>query len=408
MYNPLNEKGKPIEKQFKNWKELNTKPYDKDDVHPYARTAGILMNGIEFEAASFTHQFARHAKDMELRRRLAVVRRIEQEQQKMINWMIPGNESSLEVTVGYEQVAVDLTAFLAQNEKDPYVKQALDFALLEDFDHLYRYSNLMKMTMDKEPSDITKEYTEITVGRPTALEHRFPEDDVRSFTDKTVADLMTVLHLLTIVAAEQQTMNYYMNTGNRIIDMMGRGLYIEIGQVEEQHVTHYESLLDPGMTWFEGWFFHELNECWLYRSLMEHAYDEQARKVWEECLEMELTHLKMARETAIEYEKKDPAERLPSKGFEHLFQFRSNIDYVRQVLKEQMDLTTMETDFISSDEVPSDYRYFTHQETVNKGGVPSEEVIEEMIKAEGHDYRQELRGPHPIERYRQQIQVRHI
>jgi hypothetical protein len=40
---------------------------------------------------------------------LARVRRVEQRQQKMVNWLIPGDESTREVTLGYEQVAVDLT-----------------------------------------------------------------------------------------------------------------------------------------------------------------------------------------------------------------------------------------------------------------------------------------------------------
>lgn len=47
-----------------------------------------------------------------------------------------------QTTIGYEQVVVDLTAWLARHEPDPHLKAALDFALLEDFDHLYRYSNL--------------------------------------------------------------------------------------------------------------------------------------------------------------------------------------------------------------------------------------------------------------------------
>ena len=42
-------------------------------------------------------------------------------------------------------MAVDLTAWLARNEPDPMVHQALDFALLEDFDHLYRYSDLYEL-----------------------------------------------------------------------------------------------------------------------------------------------------------------------------------------------------------------------------------------------------------------------
>jgi hypothetical protein len=52
----------------------------------------------------------------------ALVRRVEQ-QQKAVNWLTPGDESTLEVTIGYEQVAVDLTSWVAQNEPDPYLKQ---------------------------------------------------------------------------------------------------------------------------------------------------------------------------------------------------------------------------------------------------------------------------------------------
>src|SRR3712207_7891498 len=47
---------------------------------------------------------------------------------------------SLETTLAYEQVAIDLTAYLARHEPDPYLREVLNFGLLEDFDHLYRYS----------------------------------------------------------------------------------------------------------------------------------------------------------------------------------------------------------------------------------------------------------------------------
>ena len=73
------------------------------------------MNGIEVEAIMFSHQMARNTLDPEVKRRLAQVRRIEQQQQKAVNWLIPAEETTLEVTIGYEQVAVDLTAWLAQN-----------------------------------------------------------------------------------------------------------------------------------------------------------------------------------------------------------------------------------------------------------------------------------------------------
>ena len=399
-FNPLKEKGIPIEKQTKSWMDLNSKPYDKESVHPYTRTRGILMNGIEVEAVIFKHQFARNVSDMNIRRHLAATRRVEQAQQKAINWMIPGNESNLEVTIGYEQVAVALTAFLARTEPDAYVKQVLDFALLEDFDHLYRYSNLMKFIDGKEPSEITKKYTEITVGRPTVLEHRHPWDDVRDFRDFTKADPITKLHILTIVSAEQQTMNYYMNVGDRAVDMLSRGLYLEIAQVEEQHVTHYESLLDPNATWFENLLLHEYNECYLYYSMMQDEPDPQARALWEENLAMEIEHLKLAAEALKQYDKKDPEALLPPE-MPQLFKFESNIDYIRGILASQISYTADGPKFLPAENLPKDHRYFMHQSMVNAKGAPSEIVVDSLVKKTGNDYRQELSGPHPVSMFQQ-------
>ena len=107
------------------------------------------MTGAGGEPCVFAHPFARHSDDLELKRQLAMVRRVEQQQQKAINWLTPGEASTLEVTIGYEQVAVDLTAWIARNEPDPYAKQCYDFGLLEDFDHLYRYANLYELSDGK-------------------------------------------------------------------------------------------------------------------------------------------------------------------------------------------------------------------------------------------------------------------
>ena len=341
-FNPLKEKGMPIEKQIRSWSDLNVKPYDKKQVHPYTRTRVILMNGIEVEGAIFSHQFARHTDDMELKKKLAMARRVEQQQQKAVNWLVPANETVLEVTIGFEQVAVDLTAFLARTEPDPYVKAALDFALLEDFDHLYRYANLLDMVQGNTADEVTKQFTEITVGRPTSAEHRHPFDEIRKHYDAQSADFLTKLHVLTIIAAEQQTMNLYMNVGNRPEEQLGRGLYLEIAQIEEQHVTHYESLADPRSSWFEQLVLHEYNECWLYHSLAQDEPDSRIKKIWEMHLEMEIEHLKIACELMKERQKKDPEEMLP-KQMPAPFKFESNIDYVREIMSEQTDYNAMGT-----------------------------------------------------------------
>ena len=115
-----------------NWEKLWAAPYNKNEVDPYTRTRIILMNGTEFENVWFSHQLSRNLGDNELRRKLALIRRSEQQQQKLIAHLKPADETALEHTIGYEQLAVDLTAHLAERVTDPNVKGALDFALLED------------------------------------------------------------------------------------------------------------------------------------------------------------------------------------------------------------------------------------------------------------------------------------
>lgn len=398
-FNPLKEKGIPIEKQVKNWSELNVRPFDKDNVHPYTRTRVILMNGIEVEGAMFKHQFARHSNDIDVRQQLAVTRRIEQQQQKIINWLIPGEQSPLETTLGYEQVAVDLTAWLARTEPDPMVKSALDFALIEDFDHLYRYANLYELTEGKQAQAITRELTEIMPGRPTELEHRHPFDTVRRASNAKTSDIISLMHIMTIVAAEQQTMNFYMNIGNHPVSMLGRGLYAEIAMIEEQHVSHYESLIDPTSTWFERALLHEYNECYMYYSCMESETDKRIKKIWERCLQEEVTHVQMAADMLQNYEKKDAAMFIPDK-FPELTVFQSNKDYVRDIIASQVNLTSVGPDYVPAEDLPADSRYHEYQKLVNYGGVPSHHVIQENITANGNDYRLETEGPHPIERYR--------
>ena len=130
---------------FYNWKNIYPVPYDKNNTSPYTKARVILMNGCETEIIFFLHQFSRNCSDNNLRREIANLRRVAQQQQKLVQCLKPINENILEETLIYELLAVDLTAKLAQHEPDPYIKEALDFALLEDFDHLYRYSNLMKL-----------------------------------------------------------------------------------------------------------------------------------------------------------------------------------------------------------------------------------------------------------------------
>ncbi len=394
--NPFKELPKEGKINYSNWNSIAVKPYDKNETGPYTKTRVILMNGTEFESNWFLHHFNRHCLNNDVRRVIAGVRRQEQQQQKRISALKPIDESILEHTIGYEQLAVDLTAEMAQKEPNPFVKEQLDFALLEDFDHLYRYANLLDMDEGVHAERLVGGYTEITPARPTITEHRHPNDDVRHYINCWQDALITRLHTGIITAAEQQTMNYYMNVAGFYHNDAGRKLFSEIAMIEEQHVTGYGSLMDPSCTMFEGWVMHEYTECYLYYSCYEDESDERIKKIWLEHFEQELNHLKIASDMLYKYEGRD-WEQLFVGGadFPSLIKLKSNIPYVREVIN-TVRKTGYKESTVDIDDMPDSADYFKYQKQVNSSvsQVASHNVIENYIKQNGQDYRFETK-PNP-------------
>lgn len=390
--NPFELKPKNINRTIENWDELYPRSYNICEISPYTKTRIILMNGTEFEAVKFSHQFARNCSNNDLRREIALTRRIEQQQQKKLSNLKPIKETLLEHTIAYEQLAVDLTARLAQRDPDQNVVNALNFALLEDFDHLYRYSDLLEMEYGVLPEKLVGKYTEIMPGRPTIAEHRYPFDDVRCYTDYKTACPITKLDIAIITAAEQQTMNYYMNIGTFYTSDLGRKLYQEIGMIEEQHVSQYESLMDPNMTWLENLLLHEYTECYLYYSCMMDEVDPYIKKIWECYFEYEVAHLHKAVELLRKYENKEWQEVIEDGCFPELLKLGPNIEYVRNILEDTVSYTSVRENYLPLKDVPKDFDFYTYQGIVNCNVpcVPSHLVIDEYIRKNGCDYRFEV------------------
>lgn len=390
--NPFKDLPKDTKLNYFNWQNLALKPYDKKSTGPYTKTRVILMNGTEFESNWFLHHLNRHCLNNEIRRAVAEVRRQEQQQQKRIASLRPINETILETTIAYEQLAVDLTAEIASKEPKSFVKKQLDFALLEDFDHLYRYSDLLDMEEGVKGEILVGGYTEITPGRPTISEHRHPHDDIRHYINDWRDDLITRLHVGIITAAEQQTMNYYMNVANLYHSDQGRKLYTEIAMIEEQHVTGYGSLMDPSCTLLEGWVMHEYTECYLYYSCIQDESDPYIKKVWEEHFNQELKHLKIASDLLLKYEGRDFNQLFPTAEFPSLIKLHDNKEYVRKVMND-VRLTGYKEDTLPVDDLPDSADFFRYQRQVNSNvnQVASHVVIDKYIGKNGKDYRYEVK-----------------
>jgi hypothetical protein len=373
-------RGTPIERQVFTWRDLVQSPYSKLDDDAFTRVRVILMNGIESEALRFGHACARMNADLQLA--LARVRRIEQHQQTLVNWLNPADQSPLETTIGFEQVAIEVTASLAQHEPDPYLAQVYRFGLLEDFDHLYRYSALMDRLEGRDANTLLQSYTDVLPGRPTSVEHRAPEDDLRRPYDRTKASPLTKLNALTLMAGEHQTHDYYMTIGPMFSDPLARQLYAEIASIEEQHVTQYESIIDPRETWLEKWLLHEAGEVYNYWSCLQFEGNPRIKKIWERFLDYELGHLHFVRELFESTEKRDAAEILPAKLPDPI-DYRSQREFVQGVLAREVDLRARGTDIVPKDELPRNSPSVLAARQLNSEGSPSEMVAAGWIWTPG-------------------------
>ena len=386
-FNPLQEKGTPMEKQLRSWNDIVKHPYDKKEVDAYTRTRQILMNGIEIEGWIFKHNLARMIDNVDLKQHIARTRHVEDQQQTTINWLAPHNQTVLETTLGYEQVAVDLTAYLAQNEPDEYVRKTFDFGLLEDFDHLYRYSQMAGIIENSNPNEILQNKTDVFPGRPTQDHHNDNGLRIRKHYDKNTASPQTKVNILTLVSAEQQTHNFYKAHGFMYANPTLRKLFAEIGDVEEEHVSMYESLMDPTESVFEKLLLHEFTEVCNYYTCMQQEKDERIKKIWEEFLSYEIGHLHSAAELFKKHENRDAEEIIGNKVVEPN-KFISQKDYVAKVLREQCDLRLTDgkdMGYTKKDELPDNWPSFRAQEIMNAGGAPSEMVVRMSSMTEGRD-----------------------
>jgi hypothetical protein len=367
----MKEKGIELEKQQFDWCDLVRTPTSKLNDDAFTRVRIILMNGIESEALRFQHACARMNGDLQLP--LARVRRIEQHQQTMVNWLLPADLSPLETTIGFEQVAIEVTASVAQHEPDPYLAQVYRFGLLEDFDHLYRYSALMDRVMGADANNILQNYTDILPGRPTIVEHRAPEDDLRRPYDRSKAAPISKLNALTIMGGENQTHDYYMTIGPMFADPIARQLYAEIASIEEQHVTQYESIIDPKESWLEKWLMHEAAEIYNYYSCLIYETNPRVKSIWQRFVDYELGHLHFVLEIFQKFEKRDAAEVLPESLPEPI-EYKSHREFVRKVLSEEVDLRARGTEIISKEEEGPDSPSQIYRSQMNSSGSPSESV----------------------------------
>jgi hypothetical protein len=153
---------------------------------------------------------------------------------------------------------------------------------------------------------------------------------------------------------------------------VARQLYAEIASIEEQHVTQYGSLLDPGQSFLEQWLIHEAAEAYCYYSCAESESNPRIKSLWERFCDYELGHLHHVANLLQQYEKRDPAEILS--GSLAALPFSSQRTFVRKVLDSEVDLRANGTQFV--DRAQESQASLDYRRLVNADGSPSTQVAE--------------------------------
>jgi hypothetical protein len=366
--NLFNDRGTPLDRQRFTWKELAGKPISKLDDDAFTRIRVILMNGIELDALRVEQVLLRMQR--EARPQLAQLSRVEHHQATAVNWLLSADHSPLETTIAYEQVAIEVTASVAQLEPDPYMAQGFRYALLEDFDHLYRYSALLDRLEGKDANNITQGYTDIVPGRPTLVHHRSPENDLLECYAPDAA-LATKLHAITLTGGEYQTHDYYMNIGPVFADPVARMLYAEIASVESQHIVHYGSMLNPDESPLQKLLLQQVAEVWNYQACASQETNPRIKAIWERFLDYELGHVQCAMQLLKDIERRDPAELLGDGNLPAGIAFESQREFLRKTLAE-VPQRKDGTQFVQEDdEAVASLTYRNH---MNSQGSPSQAV----------------------------------
>jgi len=167
--------------------------------------------------------------------------------------------------------------------------------------------------------------------------------------------------------------DYYMNVGPTYADPVGRRLYAEIASIEEQHVTQYESIVDPTETWLEKWLLHEAGEVYNYWSCAESEPNTRIRAIWERFVDYELGHLHFVMDLMKSVEKRDPAALLPA-TLPARIRFESQRDFVRKVLAREVNLRASGTAFVDAAQEAADSASVKYRRQLNAQGSPSETV----------------------------------
>jgi hypothetical protein len=336
MFNPLDHRGIPLDRQNADWRELTVTGVDPEQVEPYTRCRIVAMSGVENAAVRFDRQVGRLAADPELRGRFELLRSVEARQRHAVAGLLAQPRTVLETALTYEEAAVDLDSWLARTEPDQPRRQVYECDALEDFQHVYRYAELLDALRRSRPGHLVDEVTEMLPDRSGERE------PVEPAAPEPSPHVLSMLNAITMLAIEQQTADFYDSVDADVLEPPVRPVYREVSWAERGQVDRHQALVDSGSSRWEQLVAREYNECRLYYAFLDQESDPRTRAVWELNLQMELAHLQLAGDLLRRFDGREPEE-VVGAGLPDPPGFDANRQFLRRLLATHVDPDTFDS-----------------------------------------------------------------
>jgi hypothetical protein len=330
VFNPLDHDGIPLDDQDREWRELTVTGIRYEDVDPYTRCRVVAMSGVESDAVRFDRWTVFTEPDPLLRNRFRLLRSVEARQRRALGDLLQGPDTVLETALTYERAAVDLDSWLARIEPDPVRRKVYQSDALEDFDHAYRYAELLDTVGADRLVD------ELTTALPERSAAEQPEPGPETAGGP---GSLSALNALTMLAVEQLMTTFYDNTADRV-DPRAGPVYREVRRAERDQVARHRTLVDAGTGRWQQLVTREYNECRLYHAFLAQEPDARVRAVWELSLQLELGQLHAAADLLRRFDGREPEEVLGT-GVPEPPGFDRNLEYLRRLLARHLDLDAL-------------------------------------------------------------------
>src|SRR5690349_7895306 len=125
---------------------------------------------------------------------------------------------------------------------------------------------------------------------------------------------------------------------------------------------------------------HEAMEAYHYMGCVEWESNARIKRIWERFLDYELGHVRFVADLFENRERRDAAEVLP-KAFPEPIRYQSHREFVREVLREEVNLRAVGTQFV--DREPPNSPSIRYRDGLNSEGSPSQTVAAGYIWTPG-------------------------